>query len=222
MEQKLFSGFLRSAGAAGLCVALACALPVLSSCAKKKEQPKVLGPSESNAVLQQFHALKKHLQQNPNDAEAWYDLADIYDQNNLFDKAAEAYKKAAQLKPEGYTYLKLGMSYDASNKPEEAVPAYEKAVKMMPFYAVAYNNLGVAYSKTGKNNKAIAAFKKAIKLNPRYATARYDLGYAYLKQADKKGAMKQYEALEKLDQGMADDLMGKIKSGKSAAEAAGA
>ena len=222
MKQKNTFALVKSAAAACLAIALACALPVLSSCAKKKEQqPKILGPTESNAVLQQFHALKKHLQQNPKDAQAWYDLADIYDQNNLYDKAAEAYKKAAELEPTGYTYLKLGMSYDATNKPKEAVAAYEKAVKLMPSYSVAFNNLGVAYGNIGENNKAIAAFKKAIKLNPRYATARYDLGYAYLKKGDKKAAMQQYEALEKIDQGAAADLMGKIKAGKGPTAASG-
>ncbi len=223
MKQKVFSVFLLRSAGAGMAMLLVCALPMLSSCAKKKEQPpKILGPTESSAIMQQFQALKKHLQQNPKDAEAWYDLADIYDQNNLFGPAAQAYKKAAELKPSGYTFLKLGMCYDASNQPKEAVSAYEKAVKYMPSYAVAYNNLGVAYGKIGENGKAIAAFKKALKLNPRYATARYDLGYAYLKNGDKKAALKQYGALEKVDQGMAYDLLKKIKAGKSATGGAGA
>ncbi len=225
MKQRTFSfsGFLKSAGAAGLALALACALPALCSCVKKKQPAKALGPSEADAVLQQFHDLQKHLQQDPKDARAWYDLADIYDQNNVFDKAADAYRKAAELKPAGYTYLRLGMCYDALNKPREAVAAYQRAVKLMPFYAVAFNNLGVAYGKAGENGNAIASFKKAAKLDPYYPMAKYDLGYAYMKKGDRKGAMEQYRALENLDQGLAYDLMKKIKSGtKSSGRKAGA
>ena len=206
--------------AAIMAVMFACALPVLSSCSKKEpssKTPDVIQDQGQNKFL----TLKQHLQQKPDDAEAWYDMADLYYQNSLFGKAAEAYKKAAKLDPEGYTYLKLGMSYDAINQPRQAAAAYEQAVKLMPSYAVAYNNLGAAYGKLGKSGKEIAAFEKAIKLRSHYATARYNLGYAYLKKGDKRSAMKQYEALENIDQGMAENLIEKIKSPKSLSAAAG-
>ncbi len=212
--------FTRSAAAAGLAVLLACALPVLSSCGKKGQQQRAGNVIEDQGQ-NKFLALKERLQKKPGDAGAWYDLADLYYENSLFDKAAEAYKKAAILKPDGYTYLKLGMSYDAANEPREAAAAYEKAVRRMPSYAVAYNNLGAAYGRLGESGKELAALEKAVKLRSHYATARYNLGYAYLKKGDKKAAMKQYEALDKLNQGMADDLMKKIKSGKSAVGIAG-
>ncbi len=221
MRQKnapFFAGY----AAAALVLLLACVMPALFSCEKKGPQQKT-GTVIEDQGQSRFLLLKKRLQEKPGDAGAWYDMADLYYENNLFGKAARAYGRAARLKPDGYTYLKMGMSYDACNKPRKAVAAYRKAVRYMPSYAVAYNNLGAAYGRTGDRRGELAALKKAIKLRPHYATAIYNLGYAYLRSGDRKAAMKQYEALVKFNQGLADDLMKKMKSGiKSAGGESGA
>lgn len=159
-----------------------------------------------------FAEVKKKLEENPNDADALYHLADIYDRQAQYTDAIEAYKKVIKLKPDmGYAYFKMGTAYDRLDQPADAVNAFKKALKYMPNYAVIYNNLGVAYGKLGKYNDEIGALKKAIKLRPKFSTARYNLGVTYLKTGNKKAAMQEYESLRNFDEGTAEALRKEIE-----------
>ncbi len=183
----------------------------------KKEEPRsekapaqAYNPYSSESV---FDEVKKKLEKNPDDADALYHLADLYDRNAQYAEAIETYKKVLKLKPDmGYAYVKMGTDYDLLNQPAEAVNAFKKAIKYMPNYAVAYNNLGVAYGKLGKFNEEITALKRAIKLRPTYSTARYNLGVTFLKTGNKKAAIQEYEALKSFDEGAAESLRKEIES----------
>jgi Flp pilus assembly protein TadD len=198
-----------------LLIALLLLIPALLSC--KKEAPKdnqaparVLNSASNSSI---FDEVKKKVDQNPGDAEALYHLADLYDRNEQYAEAVETYKKVVALKPDmGYAYFKMGTAYDRINQPAEAVAAFKKAVTLMPKNAVAYNNLGVALGRMGKNEEEIEALQKAIKIRPSYSSARFNLGMTYLKTGRKKDAMKEYEALKKFDEGVAEALMKEINS----------
>ncbi len=190
-------------------------IPVISC---RKEQPReerrageapVVNPYSSESV---YTEVKKKLDQNPNDVEALYHLADLYNRDAQYPEAIETYKKVVRLKPDmGYAYLKMGTAYDRLSKPEEAITALKKAAKYMPNYPVVYNNLGVAYGNSGKPDEEIASLKKAIALRPNYTSARYNLGVTYLKTKNKKAAMQEYEALKKFDEGAAQALLKEIE-----------
>ncbi len=189
-------------------------IPVVSC---KKEGPReeqragqspTVNPYSSESV---YAELKQKLDQNPNDVDALYHLADLYNREAQYAEAIETYKKVLKLKPDlGYVYLKMGTAYDRLNKPEEAIATLKKAAKYMPNYAVVYNKRGVAYGNSGKINEEIAALKKAIKLRPNYSSARYNLGATYLKTGNRKAAMQEYEALKKFDEGAAEALRKEI------------
>jgi len=174
--------------------------------AQEKTPPQqVLNPYTNESV---FAEVKKKLEGNPNDVDALYHLADLYDRNAQYVEAIDTYKKIVKLKPDmGYAYFKMGTAYDRLNRPAEAVNAFKTTIKLMPKYAVAYNNLGVAYGNLEKFNDEITALKKAISLRPNYSSARYNLGMTYLKKGDKKSAMQEYESLKRFDEGAAATLM---------------
>ncbi len=185
------------------------------SCKKEEAAPErthpqqAVNPYSSESV---FDEVKKRLQQNPNDVDALYHIANLYDRNALYQEAIDAYKKVVQLKPDmGYAYFKMGTAYDRLNQPAEAISAFKKAIKYMPNFAAAYNNLGVAYGKLEKYKDEIAALRKAIKLRSNYASARLNLGVTYLKTGNRKAAMQEYESLKKFDEGAAEALMKEIK-----------
>ncbi len=185
-----------------------------ASCSKEEEHPRTkesaqsVNPYTSDSV---FIELKKKLDKDPNDVDALYHLADLYDRNAQYAEAVEAYGKVVKLKPDmGYAYLKMGTAYDRLNRPAEAVTAFKKAERYMPNYPVLYNNLGVAYGKLGKLNEEVTALKKAIKLRSSYTSAHFNLGITYLKLKNKKEAMKQYDALMKFDEGAAELLRKEI------------
>jgi Flp pilus assembly protein TadD len=188
-------------------------LLIVLSC--QKEEPRtnpaatqVLNSSSSESV---FDEVKKRLKENPDDAEALYHLADLYDRNEQYVEAIDTYKKVIALKPKmGYAYFKMGTAYNRINQPAEAVDAFNKAIELMPANAVAYNNLGVAYGKLGMFDKEIAALKKAIKIRPAYSSARYNLGMTYIKTGNKTAALKEYQSLKKFDESVAEALLQEI------------
>ncbi len=189
-------------------------LPFLVSC-KKEEQPaggsaaKAVNPYSAESV---FDEIKKELDKDPNNVDALYHLADLYDRNSQYQEAIDTYGKVVKLKPDmGYAYFKMGTAYDRLNKPAEAVAAFKEAIKRLPDYAVVYNNIGVAYGKLGRLNEEVASLKKAVKLRPNYSSARFNLGMTYLKMKNKKAAMKEYEELQKFDEGAAASLLKEIK-----------
>jgi tetratricopeptide (TPR) repeat protein len=187
-----------------------------SSCGKEAPAPEKTAPQQqaTNPYSSEsvFTEVKKKLQENPNDVDALYHLADLYDRSALYQKAIDTYKKVVQLKPAmGYAYFKMGTAYDRLNQPSEAINAFKKAIKHMPDYAVAHNNMGVAYGRLEKYGEEIKALQKAIRLRPAYSSARFNLGVTYLKTGNRKAAMQEYESLKKFDEGTAEALMREIK-----------
>jgi tetratricopeptide (TPR) repeat protein len=184
------------------------------ACSKGDQTPEkpsgpAVNPYSSESV---FDEVQRKLRENPNDAEALYHLADLYDRNAQYKEAIETYEKVLKIKPDsGYVYFKIGTAYDRLNQPADAVPAFQSAIKHMPTYAVAYNNLGIAYGKLNKHKEEVNALKKAISLRPRYSSARYNLGVTYLKIGDKKAALSEYEAIKEFDEGTAEALMKEIR-----------
>lgn len=197
-------------------IAIMLLIVLLSVVSCKKEEPRPEGtspqafnPYSSESVVDE---VKQKLQKSPEDLDALFHLADLYERNAQYAEAIDTYRKMIKIKPDkGYVYFKMGTDYDLLNQSDEAVNALKKAIKYMPRYAMTYNNLGVAYGKLGKLNDEIAALKKAIQLRPTYSTARYNLGMTYLKTKNKKAAMQEYESLKKFDEGAAESLMKEIK-----------
>jgi tetratricopeptide (TPR) repeat protein len=120
----------------------------------------------------------------------WANLADAYvgqagtktgaDQQALLDKAAEAYAKAIELKPEtpGY-HNNYALTLARSKKFDEAQAELNKAAALDPTNAAHYYyNLGAVYVNGGQPGPAEAAFKKAIDTNPDYADAQFQYATA--------------------------------------------
>ncbi len=175
--------------------------------AKKTAGP-AFNPYSGESV---FDEVQRKLKENPNDPDALFHMADLYERNAQYKEAIDTYNKVLKIRPgSGYVYFKIGTAYDRMNQPAEAVTAFQSALKHMPTYAVAYNNMGIAYGKLNKPDEEIAALKKAIKLRPRYSSARYNLGITYLKTGNKKEALREYEALKDFDEGTAEALKKEI------------
>jgi tetratricopeptide (TPR) repeat protein len=205
-------------GGAFLLFVFVLSLPLLVSCKKKEEQP-ASSPAQnpySNESI--FFQVKQELAKNPNDPDALYHLADLYDRNSQYPEAIETYQKVVKLKPDmGYAYFKIGTAYDRLNQPEKAISAFKEAAKHMPKYPVIYNNMGVAYGNLGNFKEEVTSLKKAIELRPRYSAAHFNLGVTYMKMGNKKAAMKEYAELQKFDEGAAAALLKEIKGGTAQA-----
>ncbi len=181
---------------------------LLTACSQDNERPSVqVSPQKSDIQVRM-----EQVASNPRDADAWFHLADLYDGAGMYPEEIDALKKVIALKPKeiGYAYEQLGTAYNRMGKYREAVRSFLKAKGYSPKNPVIYNNLAASYGMIGKTNEQISALEKAITLRPHYAIARYNLGIVFLKKGKRAGALKQYQELNKFDEGTAQALKQKI------------
>jgi len=135
----------------------------------------------------------------------------MYESSQMYSEEAAALKTIITLKPDKrYAYVRLGNTYNRLGRYQKAVDTFLAGAKYPPQDPVLYNNLAASYGMLGKTDREIAALKKAIVLRPHYATARYNLGVVYLKNGRREEALKQYNELNKFDEGTAQALKKEI------------
>ncbi|MDD5680284.1 MAG: tetratricopeptide repeat protein [Candidatus Omnitrophica bacterium] len=106
-------------------------------------------------------------------------LAIIYNQMKLYDKAVPLLVKAITIDPYyAEAYANLGVSLCGLGKKEDAIKAYETSIKLNPTYREAYYNMGNLYYHAGETTKAIELYKKALEIDPNFADAYFNLGVA--------------------------------------------
>ena len=133
-------------------------------------------------------SLSKASEMDASQTAVWQNLGEAYvglagtqtgDQKNAsYDKAAAAYKKSLELKPDDAgTYNQLGNLYGAQKKFPEATEALSKAAQLDPTMSAKANfNIGAMLVNNGKAAEASEYFKKAVAADPSYAEADYQLG----------------------------------------------
>lgn len=182
-------------------------LPI--SCTRDREQ--AVPPSEISEEKSLFEEVREKTIKDPNDSDAWYHLADLYERSEQYSESVDALLKVVELDPQrGYAYVKLGYCYNRLGQYQEAIKSLSKAIKFFPRNPVLHNNIAISYGKVGRIKMEIIELKKAIALRPRYATARYNLGVTLLKQGDRDGALKQYRELDTFDENIAAALKKEI------------
>ncbi len=117
---------------------------------------------------------------DPNSADAYISIGDLYLDCSDLDSAIKAYCEAIKLAPDSArAYCKMGIALWEKDYLEEAIIAYNKAISFNPDYDIAYNNLGVIYlDGIGNTKEALRLFKSAIGINENYALAHFNAGRA--------------------------------------------
>ena len=104
---------------------------------------------------------------NPDDADAYYNMGNVYLNLGKNTEAIATYKKSIAIKPTKYAaYMRMAFAYRKLKKYPEALAAYKKCVALKPDDVDAYLHLGSAYDKLEQYQEALAAYKKAIALKP--------------------------------------------------------
>lgn len=97
--------------------------------------------------------------------------------NKDFGKAAEYYKKAADIGykvPEIYKMVANALIQD--KRTQEATEYLAKAIEKSPNDKELYYAIGTFYMEAGENQKATDALRKAVEIDPKYWDAQYQLG----------------------------------------------
>lgn len=134
------------------------------------------------------------INENPEDGDAYYKRALIYQSSRDYGKAAEDYTKAIEYKPNSANaYFNRGFVYDRDGLFDAALLDYQKAIDLKAESPKAYNNSGLIYLSRGNYDKAIDLFNKALEYKSNYGKAFYNLGTIYERKGKFEQALENYE-----------------------------
>ncbi len=129
-----------------------------------------------------------------------------------WQEAIDAYYQSLLINPsDGWAYHNIAVCYGKLERWGEAMAAYRQAIRLAPDNVHSYCGLGMAYVKIGSWEDASVNFRKAVQLDPGFSEAHYGLGLSYWVADDMDAAWRQYHILKKLDERLADDLLGYLK-----------
>ena len=121
--------------------------------------------------------LKKALQSNPENGEAWVSLSSAHAAQGHLENALNAMQKAEELEP-GHMDVAYNLAniYLPPEQLETAEAAIQKAIRAKPTLASAHTNLGYLFLLKKNLIKAKAAFQQALEIAPDSHPALINMG----------------------------------------------
>jgi tetratricopeptide (TPR) repeat protein len=119
------------------------------------------------------------IEKRPADAGLHDDVALLYMELGMSDRAIAHFTSALALKPQSpAAHYNLGTAFTVARRLDEAAAEYLAALRLDPSYANAHNNLGNVLLAQKKYDEAIAEFAEVVKLQPDSAAAKQNLAAA--------------------------------------------
>ncbi len=128
--------------------------------------------------------------------ELLFELADVYDDYEEFDKVFDCLKLILEEEPNNEEALyKICFWTDFTGRNEEGIRLHQKIIDDFPYNEIAWFNLATAYQGLKLYEKSIDAYKYAIAIEDKFDYAYRNMGDAFLRLRKYKEAI---EALEKV------------------------
>ncbi len=141
-----------------------------------------------------------HIQNNPEDFEAHYNLAALFQMKGELSGAVLQFTQAVRIRPDDPTANNaLGAVLLAGGHVDGAIPHLNTALKGRPDYFDAHYNLGNALAAQGDFPGALTHFRAAVRLNPQDANAEANLGSALAETGSLKEARLHFERALQID-----------------------
>jgi Flp pilus assembly protein TadD len=158
------------------------------------------GDSRDPRMTLQESLARHHIENNPADFEAHYNLAAMLQARGATDQAIEHYQAALELRPGDATVENaLGSALLAAHRVPEATVHLTAAANARPDYFDVHYNLGIALALSGNFSGAVQEFANAVKLKPDDAGAEANLGAAFAELGDTQKAMFHFKRALQLD-----------------------
>ncbi|KAI6654814.1 Transmembrane and TPR repeat-containing protein 4-like [Oopsacas minuta] len=127
----------------------------------------------------ELHYLRA-LEIEPDYADSYFNLGNLYADLNMHEKALEMFIKSASFgQMRAKTMNNLATMYMKLQRYSEAEKAFHEQIAMNPNHNMAHNNLASLYGQTGRRELAKKHFLKALEINPSYAEGHFNLGTLY-------------------------------------------
>jgi tetratricopeptide (TPR) repeat protein len=137
-----------------------------------------------------------HLFEGAERTELLFELADVYDDHEAFDKVFDCLQLILEEEPTNEEALyKICFWTDFTGRNEESIVLHQKMIDEQPYNALAWFNLAAAYQGIKLFEKAIDAYQFAIVIDEKFDYAYRNMGDAYLRIRKYKEAI---DALEKV------------------------
>ncbi len=137
-----------------------------------------------------------HLFEGEERIELLFELADVYDDYEEFDKVFNCLKLILeQDQTNDEALYKICFWTDYTGRNEEGIKLHQNIIDEHPFTELAWFNLGAAYQGLKLYEKAIDAYQYAIAIDEKFDYAYRNMGDAYLRMRKYKEAI---EVLEKV------------------------
>ena len=123
-----------------------------------------MAPGQADRIL----ALEREVAANPNNADAWAQLGNIWFDTGKYGKAIEAYEKSLAIKPDNPdVWTDLGVMYRRSGKPDKAIECFDRAIAIDPKHDTPYFNKGIVQIFDLKDVEAgLASWEELVRINP--------------------------------------------------------
>ena len=132
---------------------------------------------------------------NPNDAEAQFNLGTLYLKKAMLAEAREPLERACQLRPiYPEAVNNLGIIAVQKGQPQEAQRYFQEAIRQDPNYAGALMNLGTLYRLQGKFEEAQGPLQQALRADPEDPKADYEIGLLFAQKGDTERARQYFQA----------------------------
>ncbi|HEY2820635.1 MAG TPA: tetratricopeptide repeat protein [Candidatus Acidoferrum sp.] len=149
--------------------------------------------SDPRALIQEAMA-RHHLEKNPEDFEAHYNLAALMQARGDVGGSTVQFSEAVRLRPaDAAANNGLGAALLAAGRTGQAIPFLRTALKTRPDYFDAHYNLGNALASDGDFGGALEQFRAAVRLRPQDADAETNLGSALAETGNVKEARQHFE-----------------------------
>jgi len=155
--------------------------------------------SDPRVAIQEALALH-HIQNDPDDFEAHYNLAALLQMKGDLPAALLQFTEAVRIRPDDSTANNaLGGVLLASGHADGAITHLNAALAGRPDYFDAHYNLGNALASQGDFQGALLHFRAAVRLNPQDANAEANLGSALAETGNLKEARLHFERSLQID-----------------------
>ncbi len=122
--------------------------------------------------------------------ELLFELADVYDDYENFDKVFDCLQLILQLDPNNEEALyKICFWTDFTGRNEEGIRLHQKIIEDHPFNELAWFNLAAAYQGIKLYEKCIDAYQYAVAIDEKFDYAYRNMGDAYLRLKKYKEAI---------------------------------
>lgn len=129
-----------------------------------QSQPQTTASVDADRIA----ALERQAKANPDNAQAWTELGNVYFDSNQYEKAINAYRKSLELDPSNPdVWTDMGVMYRRSGKPEEAIKAFDQAIAADPKHELSRMNKGIVLLHDLNDfDGAIRAWEGLLEVNP--------------------------------------------------------